>query len=165
MREYVYSTVLVAVALGIVFILSPGGRGLSKHIRLIASVCFLTVLIYPATSLIDSLRQMGDYVINDITQKEEELYDKYKSIYESYLDGAYGDNVGKAVKDVLKEKFDIENEECRVSTEFYYSDKEGVKIPRRITVVLSGKAKFKEPLTIKNFVSELFGCEVNVAVE
>ena len=167
MREYIYVIVVLSAAVGIILVLSPEGRGqgLKKHIRLISSICLLCVLIEPAAELIAALRDAGGSIVGEINKNEVGLHERYESIYEQYLDGRYGENIGQAVKDALYEKFGIKNENCRVSTEFHYSEKDGVRVPRRIVVVLSGSARLKDPISVKDFVSELFGCEAEVAVE
>ena len=99
------------------------------------------------------------------TDSEGELYDKYDEIYQSYLDGGYGENIGEAVKDVLHGRFDIKKDNCRVLTEFADKNGDGAREPKKITVILSGEAKLKEPDSIKTFISELFECDVSVAIE
>ena len=167
MREYIYGVILISAAIGIISILSPegGGQGLKKHIRLISSVCLLCVLIEPASKLIDELFSMGKELSESISQGENEVLDQYEKIYEDYFEGKYGDNVGQAVKEALYDKFSIKNENCRVATEFSYSENDGVKTPRKITVVLSGQAVYVDPLTVTEFISELFGCESEVDLE
>ncbi len=166
-REYVYGIVILSAAMSVIFALTPEGRGqgLKKHVRLISSICLLCVLIEPATELIDRLSAMGEDISGSISDSENGLYERYDSIYENYLDGKYGENIGQAVKDALYEKFGIKNENCRVSTEFHYSEKDSVKIPRKITAVLSGRAVYVDPIAVKDFISELFGCEAEVALE
>ncbi len=167
MREYIYGIVVLSAAMSVIFALTPEGRGqgLKKHIRLISSICLLCVLIEPAAELIDGIRDMGENIFGSIADSENELYERYDSIYEDYLDGKYGENIGQAVKDALYEKFGIKNENCRISTEFSYSEEYGVKVPRKITVVLRKSAVLTDPLAVKDFVSELFGCEAEVALE
>ena len=96
---------------------------------------------------------------------EVELRDKYEDIYNKYFEGDYGENIGQAVKDSLYEKFGIANDKCRINVELSDSDGDGIKEPRRITVILNGRAIFKDPEAIKKFISELFKCECKCAIE
>lgn len=169
MREYVYSVVCFSCAAGLVLMLAPDGvrQGLKKHVKFIGALCLICILIKPTTDFLDAVDRLGKEDFSGIldSESEGELYDKYEEIYQNYLDGSYGENIGEAVKDALDERFNIEKENCRVLTEFSDKDGDGVREPKKITVVLSGEAKFKEPESIKSFVSELFECDAAVAIE
>ena len=165
MRGYIYSIVVLSAVIGVIFSLTPKSQGLRKHLRFISSVCLLCVLTSPAAELVDELFSMGKDLAGSVSQSEKELQDKYEGIFDDYLEGKYGENIGQAVKDALYDKFNIKNENCRVATEFSYSEKDGLKTPRKITVVLSGRAIYVDPLKVKDFISEVFGCEAEVAME
>ena len=167
MREYLYSIVCFTCATGLVLILAPDGvrQGLKKHVKFIGALCLICILIKPTTELLDALDSFGDNGFSGIIDDESKLYDKYEEIYQNYLDGGYGENIGDAVKDSLYERFQIEKKHCRILTEFADRNGDGIREPKKITVILSGSAKFKEPESIKCFVSELFDCEAVVAIE
>ncbi len=165
MSGYIYSIVIAAVAMGIVLIISPSNGGLKKHIQLIASVFLICLLIKPTLEFFDAVKELTQNSSSILPSDDGELYDKYESIYENYLDGEYGENIGEAVKDVLYEKFSIKKENCRVLTKFKSGEIAGVRLPETITVILSGSAKLLDPEPVRVFVQELFGCEVKLAVE
>ena len=169
MREYVFSIVCFSCATGIVLMLAPDGlrQGLKKHVKFIGALCLICILIKPTTELLEAIERLGDEGFSGMLEGESEgeLYDKYDEIYKNYLDGGYGENIGEAVKDSLYERFGIEKDNCRVLTEFADKDGDGVREPKKITVILGGNAKFKEPESIKSFISELFDCEAAVAIE
>lgn len=169
LREYVYSVVSFSFAFGLVMILAPDGvrQGIKKHIKLIGALCLVCILIDPVSELLDTLENVSSGNMSEITGgiAEGELYDKYDEIYQSYLDGSYGENIGEAVKDALLKKFDIKKENCRVLTEFHDKNGDGVREPKKITVVLSGADKFRDPEMIKGFLSSLFECNVVAAIE
>jgi hypothetical protein len=169
MTEYVFSIVLFSIASGIVLILVPEGtrQGLKKHLKLITSLCLICILISPMAKLMETISSFDGGDINGIfgTDTEGELYDKYNEIYQNYLDGGYGENIGEAVKEALYKRFGIAKENARVLTEFSDKNGDGVREPRKITIVLSGSAIVKEPDSIKKFVSEVFECDTAVAIE
>lgn len=169
MSEYIYSTVCLAVAVGIVLLIAPDGarQGLKKHIKLIGSLCLICVLIKPTTELLEAIDRLTSEGFSGIfeSESESEIYDKYENIYQDYLSGTYGKNIGEAVKDGLLKRFGIAKDECRVISEFEEADSDAVSEPKKITVVLSGNAKFKEPNAIKAFIEELFECDAAVAIE
>ncbi len=167
MIEYVYSIVSFSFAAGLILILIPSGtkQGLKKHVKLISALCLVCILIEPLSNLIESIDEVlsGDLLTHE--DNAGELYERYEQIYQSYLDGSYGDNIGQAVKDALFEKFGIQKKNCRVLTEFHDNNGDGVREPKRITVVLSGEDRFRDPETVKAFLSSLFECAVSAAIE
>ena len=167
MREYVYSIVSFSSAAGLLLILLPSGtrHGLKKHVKLICALCLVCILIDPLSDLIGSIDELFSGDLSIYEDNGGELYERYEQIYQSYLDGSYGDNIGQVVKDALFEKFDIKRENCRVLTEFYDNNGDGVREPKRITVVLSGEDKFRDPETVKEFLSSVFECEIAAAIE
>ena len=169
MKNYMYSLISFSFAFGILLALAPDGvrKGLKNHVKLIGVLSLLCILISPATTFIESLGHLvsGDASIIFGELRKEELYDKYEEIYESCLDGSYGENVGAAVKDSLFARFGIKKENCRVLTELSDSDGDGVRTPEKITVILSGEDRFRDPEKIMEFVWEIFGCESTVALE
>lgn len=169
MREYVYSIVSLSSAVGVILMLAPDGvrQGLKKHIKFISALCLVCVLINPVSEF---LYTFDDLLHSDHLEfiggvNEGELYEKYDEIYQSYLEGSYGENIGGAVKDALSEKYGIKKENCRVLTEFYDNDRDGIREPKKITVVLSGLDRFRDPEMIKRFLSDIFNCDVAVAIE
>lgn len=167
MNEYIYSIVCLSTAVGMVSVLCPeeSRQGIKKYVRLIGAVCLLCALIKPVSELLDAIKKFDADELSNMIQPEGEVYDKYESIYQNYLDGHYGNNIGQAVKDCLFEKFDINNEDCRVNTEFEDINGDGVREPKKITVILSGRAKFNDPDAISKLVLNVFGCACVVAIE
>ena len=168
MREYVVSVVSFSSALGLVLLIVPDGvrSGLKKHVRLIGALCLICLLISPASKLLDafdklSLGDISGLVGNPVS---DGLYDKYEEIYNDYVNGSYGENVGDAVKDALFERFSIKRDNCRVMVDLF-DNGDGISEPSKITVVLSGEGILSDPEKIKLFVSELFSCECAVAIE
>ena len=163
MGEYIYSVVCVSAAIGIASAVAPEGirGGLKKHMKLIAGLCLLCVMIGPIVGAIDTIRDTFDAATEGINGEGEDLRGGYENIYKSYLEGEYGDNVALAVKDCLLERFSIPGDECRVRVDF---DNELIE-PEKITVILSGRSVLRDPKEIKSFVRETFGCECSCAVD
>ena len=143
---------------GIVLIVSPDGisAGIKKHMRLICSLCMLCVMISPVKSLIGSMGDISDSIYES---EDEQLYDIYESIYEEKSDEIYGTGIGEAVKEQLRDKFNIPSSECRVSVEFSDSDRDGFREPKRITVFLTGVSAVNTSRQIESLISEKFGCD------
>lgn len=169
MSEYIYSIVCFAGAVGLILIVVPEGArgGLLKHVRLVGSLCLICLIIKPSAELIGYIKELGEGDLSVIfgNVQENELYDKYEDIYREYLHGGYGENVGEAVKDALAEKFNIDRNDVRCLVEFGDEVGGGIKEPRKITVIVKGRAVLTDPQSIKDLISGVFGCECEVAVE
>ena len=166
MSGYVYSIVCVAAGLGIVGIMSPSGAGsgLKKHLKLVCALFLLCVLISPLADFIDTVKELfPDGGTENGELDREALRESYESIYDSYLEGGYGESLEVVIKKMLSERFGIPKEECRALIDF--SEEDGVKVPKRITLIFKGGAVFRDPKEIKKFVSETFGCECRCAAE
>ena len=169
LKEYIYSIASFSFALGLVLVIAPDGvrQGIKKHVKFIGALCLICILIDPVAELIGTLHNLSNKDLSGFIGESDkgELYDKYENIYESYLDGSYGENVGAAVKDSLLKKFGIKKDNCRVLTEFCNGDGDEARKPQKITIILSGDDKFRDPDKIKSFISDTFDCEAAVAVE
>jgi hypothetical protein len=172
MSKYLYSVICTVAAAGIAMIAFPGGSraGIKKHVGLICSLCVLCVIIAPFSEWVknigDFFENGGEIIFGQINKEDrEELYDEYESIYNKYLEGGYGSNIGQAVKDSLLKKFGIPPDQIRVLTEFSDKDGDGIREPYRITVVLRGGSIFREPREIEGFVAALFECICVCAIE
>ena len=169
MNGYIYSIVCISMSVGIACIIAPEGTrsGIKKHLKLACSLCLLCVLIGPMAGFINNLREIlssgRDAIMNSLDR--DELRESYESIYDKYLEADYGENVGQAVKNSLFDRFGIPESECEVNVEFTDEKADGVKEPRKITVIFSGRSVFRDPKEIKDFISELFGCECLCAVD
>ena len=172
MSNYLYSVICTVAVAGIALLTLPGNsRGsMKKHLGLVCSLCVLCIITSPMTELVKSVREFfesgGELIFGQMGKEEkDELYDDYKSIYNKYLEGGYGSNIGQAVKDSLLKKFGIPPQELRVLTAFSDEDGDGVREPYKITVVMSGRAVFRNPREIEGFISDLFKCMCECAVE
>ena len=164
LSEYIYSIVCVSAAIGIALSVSPEG-GLKKHLRLICALCFLCVLIGPLTEIFDTVKNAFGAFDREITDENEGTEAKYEKIYSEYMEGGYGENVEKAVKDILGTRFGIPESEISAVVVFADKNGDGVKEVERITVILSGRSVFRDPAEIKVCVSETFACECLCAIE
>ena len=164
---YIFSIACLSAAIGIACAAAPEGigGGLKKHLRLVCALCFLCVLIGPLTEIIDNVKSSFEALEEGVDDESDEIREKYESIYEEYLEGGYGDNVERAVKDLLSTRFGMPEEECRAEIEFADKNGDGVKEVTKITVILSGRSIFRDPAEIKSCVSECFDCECLCAIE
>lgn len=159
MKSYLYALLLVALAAAITGILSPEGEkgGILKHIRLLSALLLICVLILPIQSGISYLfsLQNGEIPLPEWTipsdSGKEELQDHLDLVSKEY----FADQLSAR----LESQFAIASGEVRCIVQW---DGES---PSLVTVVLSGKAIWKDPEKIENFVKELIGCNCQTAIE
>ena len=167
LSEYIYSIVSVAAAIGIACAVAPEGTGggIKKHMKLLCALCFLCVLIGPLTSVLDNLKnafgELGGYTADE----ESEIREKYERIYNEYLEGGYGENVEEAVKALLTARFGMPEGDVRATVKFADKNGDGINEVEKITVILSGKAVFVDPASIKACIGETFDAECVCAIE
>ncbi|MBE6553283.1 MAG: hypothetical protein E7666_02960 [Ruminococcaceae bacterium] len=164
MKDYLITLIAVAMAITVFEILSPAGiRGaLTRHMRWLTGLLLICVLIAPLRNVIDSLQ---DLVSGDISLPELEFpnEDGYRDQMESALGEASTEYFTQSLTRMLEERFAIETGEVRCHVEW---QKDGELLaPSRITVILSGRAIWKDTGAIEAFVESLLGCECISAID
>ena len=167
MNAYIYSIVCMAAACGIVCIIAPTGvrTGLKKHLKLVCAFCLLCVLVNPIVSFLDNLRETFEEYSLSWGGDNGELRDSYESLYDKYIDGGYGESIGKVAKEMLLERFGMPENECRITVQFDDENGDGAREPKKIVVILSGASVFRDPTPIREFLSESFECICECALE
>lgn len=159
MKSYLYALILVSLAAAIAGILSPEGEkgGILKHIRLLSSLLLICILILPIQSGISYLfaLQGGDIPLPDWT----DIPEGDREELQNQLDLVSKDYFAKTLTARLENQFSIASGEVRCMVK-WESEK-----PILVTVVLSGKAIWKDPDAIEAFVSGLVGCDCQTAIE
>jgi hypothetical protein len=159
MKSYLYALFLISLAEAIAGILSPEGEkgGLLKHMRLLSALLLTVVLILPLKSGISYLLalQNGEIPLpeweEDAESGKEDLQDRLDELSKEYF--------SDSLTELLETRFAIEKGQIRCLVKW-----EG-DTPSLVTVVLSGKAIWKDPAAIEDFVSDLVGCKCQSAIE
>ena len=159
MKSYLYALILVSLAAAIAGILSPEGEkgGILKHIRLLSSLLLICVLILPLKEGISYLfaLQEGKIPLPDWTDTSE----GDRENLQNQLDLASKEYFAKTLTARLESEFSIAAGEVRCIVKW------DVENPILVTVVLSGKAIWKDPDAIEAFVVCLVGCDCQTAIE
>ncbi len=147
---YLYTLALVSVLIALLCAVTPAAG--APHVKLLCSLCVLCLLCAPMLRVVNTLRE-GELEIPEewIGQEDWEEQDP-----------------GQVAKDVLAgqlqllltQEFSLAEQECRVYPEWTEDDRVA-----RITVVLSGKAIWRDPDPIKEYVQELLGCPCTVVLD
>lgn len=160
MMNYLYALLLVSLAAAIAGILSPEGEkgGILKHVRLLSSLLLIVVTILPLKTGISYLASLGEgevplpeWVEVPGAEDPSELQEQLDLLSQEYF--------GQMLTERLEERFSIASGEVRCIVKW-----DG-DTPTLVTVVLSGKAIWKDPDAIEAFVSGLVGCECQTAIE
>lgn len=162
MREYLLSLLVVSLILAVIGILAPDGEkgGLSKHVRLVAALVWICVLISPLSHIISDVR---DWWNGELLSIEEEPARDYQEQALQALDQASKDYFCDMLTQVLEENFSLSPGTVRVQV--FWSQGESEIKPEKITLLLSGSAVWQSPKEMEQFVKELIGCECISAIE
>ncbi|MBE6601631.1 MAG: hypothetical protein E7637_03890 [Ruminococcaceae bacterium] len=164
MKAYFISLLAAALALAAVGILFPegDGGGISKHLRLTAALVWLCVLISPVCGAIQSVRDRWNNLFSLSFSKEEAKKD-YQDRFDEALQNASAEYFCDMLTQTLEAEFEITPGElrCHVSWE----TENGELTPSKITLLLSGKAIWKSPHELEDFVTNLVGCNCVTAIE
>lgn len=163
MKEYLLSIIAAALFAAMLGILTPFGKGtaLSAHMRLILAIFLLCILLSPlknaVTGAVDWFSGGFEEQLPQETDKEEyqkELEDAINSSSRTYLTSLLIDR--------LESEFAIKSGEVRCAIR--WEGDTGAR-PRRVSVILSGDAVWKDPSKIEKYVEQLLGCECVSAIE
>ena len=159
-KTYLLSIFATALLITVVDILAPGG-GLSKHLKLVTSLVFVCILISPSLAFAERLKDFanGDWEL----AIEGDMEEHYSSELQNALDDASKEYFENMLELTLCKEFDIAEDNLRVAVE-WIGDAENLR-PKKVTVILSGKAIWKNPAKIEEYVSSLLNCECVSAIE
>jgi len=164
MASYLFTLVAASIAVAVIGILAPseGRNTLTQHVRLITVLVLIVLLVSPMHSAIRAVR---DFLNGEITLPglDAPTEDSYREQMEEALGNASTEYFTQSLTRMLESEFEIEtgNVRCRVE----WQTDGGRLFPAHVTVILSGRAIWKDAGAIERFVSELLGCECASAIE
>ena len=164
MKSYFIALLSASLLAALVGILSPEGEkgSLAKHMRLICSLFLICVLIMPLKDALSDLKGLIGGGL-DLSLPSLDEQPSYEDRMEEALHDASTSYFTDMLTRMLEEQFEISTGEVRCIV--VWSEEDGTLRPQRITVVLSGRAIWKNPQEIEVFVSELLGCPCASAIE
>lgn len=162
-KTYMLSIFATALLITVVDILAPSGAGsgLSKHLKLVLSLVFVCVLISPTVSLTEHLFEFakGNWEFGI----EEDVENHYTEELQNALDDTSRDYFEGMLTQTLCEEFEIAEGDLR--THVAWNNDGETPRPQKVTVILSGKAIWKNPAKIEEYVTSLLGCDCVSAIE
>lgn len=163
LKSYFLSVAAAALIAAICSLLAPSGEGggIAKHVKLLTSLLLVCVLIAPVGNLIEGLQGAlsGEITFpweeNGRDTEEENLQDRLDEVSTAYFT--------ELLTQSLEREFAIETGDLRCAIQW---EGEGEQMrPARVTLLLSGKAVWKDPEAMEKFVTELLDCECVSAIE
>ena len=162
-KVYMLSIFATALLITVVDILAPSGTngGLSKHLKLMTSLVFVCILISPTVSLAERLGEFANG--NWEFDIEGDIENHYAEELQNALDDASQDYFEGMLTKTLCEQFEIAEDDIRTHIE-WSGEGENLR-PQKVTVILSGKAIWKNSAKIEEYVSSLLDCDCVSAIE
>lgn len=162
-KTYVLSIFATALLITVVDILSPAGASsaLSRYLKLVCALVFVCILISPTLSLAETLRDFANGELD--FEIAGDVEDHYSEQLQGALDDASRQYFEGMLTQILCEEFEILEDDLRCHVKWVG---EGENLhPEKVTVILSGKAIWKDPAKIEKFVSSLLNCDCVSAIE
>ena len=162
-KTYLLSIFATALLITVVDILSPSsvGSGLSKHLKLVLSFVFVCVLISPTVSFAEHLLEFANG--NWEFGVEEDVENQYATELQNALDDASKDYFEGMLNQTLCKEFEIADGDLRTHVE-WTGESENLR-PKKVTLILSGKAIWKDAGKMEAYVTSLLGCDCVSAIE
>lgn len=159
MREYLMSLIMAALIVGLIGVLVPegDGGGLRRYVTFVGCLCVLILLISPITRVLGFVGELSDGGFDISFDKQRDEYDER---FKQYIMSLGEESITAELTDIICEKFDISEQECHVKVDTY--DAQGQMAIGCVTVILSGKAIFRDPYEIEQYITDLLGCECAV---
>ncbi len=149
MNGYLYSLAVAAVLIALVCTLVP--ESAAQHAKLLCSLCVIFLLFSPVMSLVGAVGQ-GAWEIPEAWQDEVQEEQDYGQLSQDLVIGQ--------LQVLLEREQGLPPAECRILVE--WGEDGGVRL---VTLLLSGKAIWRDPDPIKAYVADLLDCECKVVLE
>lgn len=144
-----YSLALAAVLVALVCTLVP--ESAMQHAKLLCSLCVIALLVSPVMSLVQAVGN-GTWEIPEAWQEGEGEEQDYAQFSDALVVGQ--------LQVLLEREQGLSPKECRVLVE--WGEDCGVKA---VTLLLSGKAIWRDPDPIIAYVEGLLDCTCKVVLE
>ncbi len=164
MKSYLFSLIAAAFLAALASQLSPEGErgGISRHVRFVASLFLICVLLSPLKELLQQLPDLlnGGWRPNAETSEEES---DYLEQWQESINRASADYFTDMLTQTLCAQLSVpqDNLQCKV----FWDNTEQELIPTKVAVTLSGKAIWKDPAEIRALVNALIACPCDVIIQ
>ena len=164
MKAYFLALLAIALTVTVIGILAPSGErgGISKHVGLLSGLCLICVLIAPLNGLSEKLGELLEANLK-LPAEENASPEDSSAATQELLDSVGNEYFTAMLTQALETEFAITPGEVRCVT--VWETANGRVTPQKVTVVLSGRAIWKDTGAIEAYVSRLLGCPCESAIE
>lgn len=165
MKAYFLSVAVIGLIGALCSILAPAGDGggIAKHLKLLTSLLLVCVLIAPVGDLIEG---GGDWLGGNLSFPWEEGGENVEGEdLQSKLDEVSTAYFTELLTETLEREFAIETGDLRCVVTWETQESGESLRPERVTLLLSGKAIWKDTEAMEDFVTSLLGCACVSAIE
>lgn len=149
---YLYTLALASVLIALLCAVTPAAG--TPHVKLLCSLCVLCLLCAPMLRVVNTIRE-GELEIPEEWIGQEDWEEQEQAPGQVAKDVLAGQ-----LQVLLEREFSLSPKEC--STYIKWSDEGKIT---QVTLVLSGKAIWRDPDPIKEYVQELLGCPCTVVLD
>lgn len=164
MKNYLLSVIICSISIGLCDAFVPKHNGMDRIVKLIGMLIILSVVVSP---IIEFVRGFDDGILDsikeDLIPSDDEYLKEYNLILQEYLNNYSLNEAEQTIKEILKDKYDIKEEECEIiiSTDV---NNETILLSN-IQILLSGEAIFKNPYIIEDYIGKTFNTECQVLIK
>lgn len=152
MGGYLYTLALASVMIALICAVVPASS--TSHVRLLCSLCVVCLLCAPLMRAVNTVKQ-GELEIPEQWREQtttEDAEQDFADVAQSVLAGQ--------LQLLLEREFSLPASECSIYTE---QDEHGQITG--VTLVLSGKAIWRDPEPLAKYVEGLLGCPCRVVLD
>lgn len=161
MKEFIITLIGVCIFCGIVELLSPDGEGggIKKHMKLLASLCIVSVISAPVVSFCKVLSDDGADRISDLFEIEDRE-NKYDEIFNESISHYTADEIGRICEERVTAELGIK--EGGVDVEIVAENLDGVISVNSAQVVIYPSAIAYDPRDITAIVKNMLDCKCEI---
>lgn len=159
MKTYLISLLGAAFLAAAIGILSPeGSGGIGKHVRLLSVLVLLCVIAAPLPRAWVRLHEFTAELPDGGSDAKQE----FNARANDALDTASRAYFASALVARLIEKFSLRQSE--ITCAIVWAETDGEARPARVTLILTGSARWHDPHELERYVTDLLGCPCDTAI-
>ena len=158
MKMYINTILTVSLVGGIINTLAPSKSGLKKYVNYITSIVCVLCLISPLTTLLSNTSSLKESINNFVDKIfVVENIDSANSL----IVNSSKEKIEEGIKEAIIQKYGFNENEVIVDLILDTNKIDAIKI-ECVNVTLTGKASWSDTKTVKDYLNNLIGTEIEV---
>lgn len=159
MNGYIYGILTASVVGGIISTLvSNLNNGLKKYVNYTVALVCAIVMLLPLSNIIGNTGKIKDSISDFFN---EILYNDELEESNSLIINTGTEAVVNGIKNLIIDKFNLDEKEVLVSLEIDESNIQAIEITK-INVILTGRASWSDVDTVKGYLEGIVGASISV---